>query len=181
MHRWLLTLQNMACSTFRVGCSQNWIWVFFWQFKIFSMFLQVNEFFKSRKQEIKNQSWYVSLPPQCSQNCCSVTGEGRDQGPRVTTGCSMQKTLQNWTGACSKIILKVRTLQCCSDGLSQLGDLCFVPGDLYLDFEILHQKWNDWKGRGGSSVKSYPKWDEYIWVWYGFGVYICGRINTKTG
>ena len=82
--------------------------------------------------------WYVSLPPECSQNCCSVTGEGRDQGPGVTTGCSMQKTLQNWAGACSKIIRKVRTLQCCSDGLSQLGDLCFVPGDLYSDLEILH-------------------------------------------
>ena len=141
---------------------------FFWQFKIFSMFLQVNEFFKSRKQEIKNQSWYVSLPPQCSQNCCSVTGEGRDQGPGVTTGCcSMQKTLQNWAGACSKIIRKVRTLQCCSDGLSQLGDLCFVPGDLYLDFEILHQKWNDWKGRVLCQVLSKMRWIYLglIWIW----------------
>ena len=59
MHRWLLTLQNMACSTFRVGCSQNWIRVFFWQFKIFSMFIQVNECFKSRNQE----SLLICEPP----------------------------------------------------------------------------------------------------------------------
>lgn len=88
--------------------------------------------------------------------------------PGVTTGCCcMQKTMQNWAGACSKIIRKVRTLQCRSDCLSQLGDLCFVRCDLYLDFEILHQQRNYWKGRVLCQVLSKMRWMYLglIWIW----------------
>ena len=187
MHRWLLTLQNMACSTFRGATLKilhlvfkimetSWVVGLIWDF-INSLTLQSTYWIIHCIQlfliceppllmfpELLQCHWWRSWPRlQSYQQAAAV----------------LQKTMQIWEVACSKIICKVRTLQCCSDSSSQPGELCFVRCDLYLDFKRYCIK-NGMIGREGPE-SSLIQNEMNIWVWYDFEVHICGRINTKRG
>ena len=117
MHRWLLTLQNMACSTFRGDAliilplvfkirETSWVGGLIWDF-IDSLTLQ-SSYWIIHSVVLVMWTSPLNVPRTAAVSLVKVV----TKAPELPQAAAvLQKTMQIWEVACSKIICKVRTLQ----------------------------------------------------------------------